>query len=164
MFRLARLFSHSLGSFVRLAGDLTLDGLRFLGATLRARTAVSAEILFLRKQLAFYQEHQIRPQRLTDSARFSLVFWSRFFNWKEALVIVKPESLIRWHRKGFKLFWRWKCRVGRPRLPGNIRQLIVRMVDRRLDGTAVSRGVSQRSQLSVSHSRPRLDLFSRRGR
>ena len=127
MFRLARSVSHSLGCFVRLAGHLTLDGLRFLGATLRARSAVSAEILFLRKQLAFYQEHQVRPRRLTDSARFSLVFWSRLFDWKEALVIVKPETLIGWHRKGFKLFWKGKCRVGRPRLPGNIRQLIFRM-------------------------------------
>ena len=92
MFRLARSVSHSLGCFVHLAGDLTLSGLRFLGATLRARSAVSAEILFLRKQLAFYQEHQVRPRRLTDSARFSLVFWSRLFDWKEALVIVKPET------------------------------------------------------------------------
>src|SRR6202795_3963059 len=128
MVRLARSVSQSLGSFVRFAGDLTRDGLRFLAATLRARTAVSAEILFLRKQLAFYREHQIRPRRLTDSARFSLVFWSRLFDWKEALVIVRPETLIGWHRKGFNLFWRWKCRIGRPRLPGNIRQLIVRMV------------------------------------
>ena len=128
MFRHARSVSRSLRSFLRLAGDLTLDGFHFLGATLRSRTAVSAEILFLRKQLAFYQEHQIRPRRLTDSARFSLVFWSRLFDWKEALVIVKPETLIGWHRNGFKLFWKWKCRVGRPRLPGNIRQLIVRMV------------------------------------
>jgi putative transposase len=128
MFRLARSVSHSLGSVFRLAGDLALDGLRFLGATLRARTAVSAEILFLRKQLAFYQEHQIRPRRLTDSARFSLVFWSRLFDSKEALVIVRPETLIGWHRKGFNLFWRWKCRIGRPRLPGNIRRLVVRMV------------------------------------
>jgi putative transposase len=128
MVRRDRSVSHSLGSFFRLAGDLALDGLRFLGAVIGSRTAVSAEILFLRKQLAFYQEHQIRPRRLTDSARFSLVFWSRLFDWKEALVMVKPETLIGWHRKGFKLFWRWKCRVGRPRLPGDIRQLIVRMV------------------------------------
>src|SRR3984893_4156363 len=125
MFRLARSVSHSLGSFVRLAGDLTLDGLRFLGATLPARSAVKAEILFLRKQLAFYP---VRPRRLTDSARFSLVFWSRLFDWKEALVIVKPETLIGWPGKGFERFWKGKCRVGRPRLPGNIRQLIVRRV------------------------------------
>src|SRR6266852_1294521 len=128
MFRLTRSVPYALGSSVRLAGDLTLDGLRFLGAIIRSRSAGSAEILFLRKQLAFYQEHQIRPRRLSDSARYSLVFWSRLFAWKEALVIVKPETLIGWHRKGFKLFWKWKCRVGRPRLPGNIRQLIVRMV------------------------------------
>ena len=126
MFRLARSVSRALGPVVRWVGYLTLDGFHFLAATLRSRTAVSAEILFLRKQLAFYQEHQIRPRRLTDSARFSLIFWSRLFDWKEALVIVKPATLIGWHRQGFKLFWKWKCRVGRPRLPGNIRQLIVR--------------------------------------
>jgi putative transposase len=128
MFHLDRSVSYSFGSFLRLAGDLTLDGFHFLKAAICSRSAVSAEILFLRKQLAFYQEHQIRPRRLTDSARFSLVFWSRLFDWKEALVIVKPETLIGWHRKGFKLFWKWKCRIGRPRLPGNVRQLIVRMV------------------------------------
>src|SRR5713101_228417 len=128
MVRLARSVSHSLRSFARLAGNLTLDGFHFLRATVRSRSAVTAEILFLRKQLAFYQERQIRPWRLADSARFSLALWSRFFDWKEALVIVQPETLIGWHRKGFKLFWKWKCRIGRPRLPGNIRQLIVRMV------------------------------------
>ena len=119
MVRRGRSVSPSLGSLVRLAGDLALDGFRFLRAVIGSRTAVSAEILFLRKQLAFYQEHQIRPRRLTDSARFSLVFWSRLFDWKEALVIVRPETLIGWHRRGFKLFWKWKCRVGRPRLPAN---------------------------------------------
>jgi hypothetical protein len=45
------------------------------------------------------------------------VFWSRLCDWKDALVIVKPETLIRWHRQGFTLFWRWKYRAGRPRLP-----------------------------------------------
>lgn len=43
-------------------------------------------------------------------------------------MIVKPETLIRWHRKGFKLFWRWKSRAGRPRLREDIRRLIVQMV------------------------------------
>ena len=76
-----------------------------------------AENLFLRKQLAFYQEHQIRPRQLTAAARCSLLFWSRFFDWRNALVIVKPETLIGWQRKGFKLFWKWKSRPGRPRIP-----------------------------------------------
>jgi hypothetical protein len=43
------------------------------------------------------------------------------------LVIVKPETLISWHRKGFKLFWKWKSQAGRPRIPENIRKLIVQM-------------------------------------
>ena len=89
---------------------------------------MSAEVLFLRKQLAFYQEHQVQPRKLTAAARFSLVLWSRLFNWRKALMIVKPETLIGWHRKGFKLFWRWKSRLGRPRIPENLRQLIVRLV------------------------------------
>jgi putative transposase len=42
-------------------------------------------------------------------------------------MIVKPETLIGWHRNGFRLFWKWKSKVGRPRLPKNIRQLIAEM-------------------------------------
>ena len=95
----------------------------------RSRSSLLAENLFLRKQLAFYQEHQVRPRRLTDAARISLVLWSKFCNWKSALVIVKPETLIGWHRRGFKLFWKLKSRPGRPKLPRNIRQLIARMVE-----------------------------------
>jgi transposase InsO family protein len=80
------------------------------------------------KQLAFYQEREIRPRRLTDAARSSLALWSRLFDWTNALVIVKPETLILWHRRGFKLFWRWKSRAGRPRLREDIHKLIVQMV------------------------------------
>jgi len=43
--------------------------------------------------LAFYQEHQLRPSRLTDAARISLVLWSKFCDWRSALVIVKPKTL-----------------------------------------------------------------------
>ena len=115
------------GSFLRSLVDMVSDVFRFFGLIVRSRSALSAEILFLRKQLAFYQERQVTPRRLNDPARFSLMFWSRLFDWKDALVIVKPETLIGWHRKGFKLFWKWKSRVGRPRLPKDIRDLIVRM-------------------------------------
>ena len=100
--------ARSLNSFLNFVTDLVADGLRFLRFTFRSHTALSAEVLFLRKQLAFYEEHQVQPRRLTDAAHFSLVLWSRLLDWKEALVIVKPETLIGWHRKGFKLFWRWK--------------------------------------------------------
>ena len=98
------------------------------GLALRSRTALSAEVLFLRKQLAFYQERKVRPRRLTAGARLALVLWSSLFDWRDALIIVKPETLIGWHRKGFKLCWRLKSRAGRPPLPQEIRQLIARMV------------------------------------
>ena len=117
----------SLTSCFDFVFDLMTDGLRFFLRALCSRAGLIAEILFLRKQLAFYQERQTLPRRLNDSARLSLVFWSRFFDWKDALVIVKPETLIGWHRKGFKLFWKWKSRVGRSPLPENIRKLIVQM-------------------------------------
>jgi len=59
------------------------------------------------------------------AARWSLVLLSRCFDWKNALVIVKPETLIGWHRRGFRLFWRWKSRPGRPPLFPEIGALIV---------------------------------------
>ena len=50
------------------------------------------------------------------------------FSWRDALVNVKPDTFLRWHRKGFRLFWRWKSRlVGRPRLPKDLRRLIREM-------------------------------------
>jgi putative transposase len=116
-----------LDAFLGLITELVREGFRFLGLMFRSRMALSAEILFLRKQLAFYEERQVEPRRLNDSARFSLALWSRLFNWKDALVIVKPETLIGWHRKGFTLFWRRKCQVGCPRLPEDVQKLIARV-------------------------------------
>jgi hypothetical protein len=104
----------SLDSLLNLITDLVADGLLFFRLLLHSRTALSAEVLFLRKQLAFYEERQVQPRRLNDSTRVCLILWSRLCNWKEALVIVKPETLIGWHRKSFKLFWKWKSRAGRP--------------------------------------------------
>ena len=64
----------------------------FLTVVFRSRTSLIAENLFLRKQLACYQEHKRKPQLLTDAARWSLVLWSRVFDWRSALVIVKPDT------------------------------------------------------------------------
>jgi len=114
-------------SFFGFVFDLMGDGLRFLCLTVRSHSALSAEVLFLRKRLPFYEERETQPRRLTNSARLSLVLWSQLFDWRSALVIVKPEPLVGWHRRGFKLFWKWKSRVGQPRLPENIRKLIIRM-------------------------------------
>jgi putative transposase len=115
-------------SLIRAGFGVCLELSTFLRSCVRSGSALRAENLFLRKQLAFYQERQIRPRRLTDAARISLVLWSRFCDWRSALVIVKPETLIGWHRRLFKMFWKIKSRPGRPKLPRNIRQLIARMV------------------------------------
>jgi hypothetical protein len=57
-----------------------------------------------------------------------LVILSRFFPWASALAIVKPDTFVRWHRAGFRLFWRWKSRhAGRPPLPKNLRSIIFTM-------------------------------------
>ena len=111
-----------------VARDFAVDALGLARSSFRSRTALLAENLFLRKQVAFYQERQIRPWRLTNAARLSLVFWSRFFAWRSALLIVKPATLIGWHRKAFQLFWKRKSRPGRPPIPLRLRQLIEKMV------------------------------------
>ena len=120
--------TQQLRSLLSILTNTAGQGIQFLWLAVSSRAELSAEVLFLRKQLAFYQEHQVPPRKLTDAARFSLALWSQLFTWRPALVIVKPETLIGWHRKGFKLFWRCKSRLGRPRIPESLRQLIVRVV------------------------------------
>ena len=84
-----------------------------------------AENLFLRKQLALFQERKVRPRRADDSTRWVLATLSRLFPWRGALMNVKPDTLIRWHRKGFRLLRRWKSKpTGRPGLPKDLRHLI----------------------------------------
>ena len=68
------------------------------------RVALAAENLFLRKQLALFHERKVRPQWADDSTRWTMAILSRVFDWPSALVVVKPNTLIRWHRKGFRLF------------------------------------------------------------
>ena len=95
------------------------------------KQALLLENLALRQQLAAYRRTSERA-RLRPSDR---VFWvglsSLWDGWPSALVIVKPETVIRWHRKGFRLFWRRKSRsgkVGRPRIPRRHIAFIKRMI------------------------------------
>ena len=93
-----------------------------------SRTALIAENLFLRKQLALLKERGCKSRRSTASIRTTMVLLSRFFDWRQALVIVKPETFIKWHRAAFRLFWNWKCRKsGRPPLPRKLQELIRQM-------------------------------------
>ena len=70
----------------------------------RSPACLAAEILFLRKQLAFYQERKTKPRRFDDAARLSMLLLAELFDWKSALINVKPETFTGWHRKAFHLF------------------------------------------------------------
>jgi putative transposase len=122
-----RSFIRHLGTILYTLIVVLCDTGRFLVLCLRPAPALAAENLFLRKQLAQYQERQVKPRRVNDATRIALVWLSRFFNWKSALVIVQPATLIRWHRQGFRWFWRWRSKPGRPALPKDLQALIRRM-------------------------------------
>jgi transposase InsO family protein len=106
---------------------LLIDGARYLWLCLRPSPALAAENLFLRKQLALYQERHVKPRRATNATRLALVWLSRWFNWRQALAVVQPDTLTCWHRQGFRLFWRWQSRPGRPPIPADLQALIRRM-------------------------------------
>src|SRR5215472_10487550 len=118
-----RTLTHSLTTLSSVAYDLA----RVLVLAMRSRRALAAENLYLRKQLALFQERKVRPRRAHDSTRLIMVILGRMFSWRNALVNVKPDTFIRWHRKGFRLLWRWKSRPGRPRIPKDLRRLIREM-------------------------------------
>jgi transposase InsO family protein len=77
--------------------------------------------------LALCRERSIAPRRATPATRLALVWLARWFDWRRALVIVQPATLIRWHRQGFRLFWRWTSRRGRPPIPPALQALIRQM-------------------------------------
>jgi hypothetical protein len=71
-----------------------MELLTFIRLFLTSRVAVIAENLFLRKQLALFQERKAKPRRTTASFRLRMVALARFFVWRDALVVVKPETFL----------------------------------------------------------------------
>ena len=114
-------------AFLQILLRLLADLVGLLALSLRPRRSIEAENLFLRRELTLFKERGIRPRRVDAATRCSLAFLSGLFDWRDALVVVRPETMIRWHRAGWRLFWRFKSRPGRPRIPVECRQLIRRM-------------------------------------
>ena len=98
----------------RIFLQLIADFVVYLGLLVRRRKAIAAENLFLRRQLALYQERKVDPRRIDPATRIMLTLLSKLFNWRDALVVVQPKTLIRWHRAGFRLLWHWKIKTGPP--------------------------------------------------
>src|ERR1035438_4510118 len=109
--------------------QLATDAVRWCGLVLRSQRSIEAENLFLRRQLALYVVCGAEPRRIDSVTRVALAFFSRFFHWRDALVVVRPETMIRWHRAGWKLLWRLKSRPGRPPIPQQLQALIRRMAN-----------------------------------
>ena len=105
--------------------------LSFCLSLLKSRTQLHLEILFLRKQLEIVAR-SLPKLRLRPSDRFLIGMLTDLYDtWKEALLIVKPETVIRWHKEAFRLYWRWKSRhkSRRPKIPQAQINLIKQMAN-----------------------------------
>ena len=100
----------------------------FLRAVFTSRGSLALENLALRQQLATYARLHKRP-RLKPRERAFWVALSRVWSeWRSPLVFVKPATVIDWHRRGFRRYWRWKSgKPGRPRIPAEHIALIRRI-------------------------------------
>src|SRR6476619_6623084 len=114
-------------SLLRIAGLLVEDAFRWVLLLFRSAEALQTENLFLRRQLALYIERDVQPRRIDAATRVSLALLASLFDWRGALVVAQPATMIRWHRACWRLLWRMKSRPGRPAIPIELRELIRRM-------------------------------------
>ncbi len=99
-----------------------------LASMFKTSSQLRLENLALRQQLAVLRRSAPKRLKLTPADRIFWVWLRRVWgDWKSALMIVKAETVVAWHRKGFGLFWKWRIRrgkPGRPRVPQEVRDLI----------------------------------------
>ena len=136
---------------------------RTLRSTIRTQRELALENLALRQQVAVWKVRQPRPQ-LTATDRLFWVVLSRLWkNWRSSLQVVRPETVVRWHRQGFRRYWAWKSRHrrGRPAIGTEVRDLIRRMSRAnplwgapRIHGELLKLGLTV-SQATVSKYMPR---------
>jgi hypothetical protein len=109
---------------------LMLGAWTFVHALLGSSAAVSLENVALRHQLAVLQRSGRRPRFRRRDRIFWLWLARLWAGWRSSLLIVRPATVLAWHRRGFQLYWRWKSRrrsAGRPPLDLELRSLIRRM-------------------------------------
>ena len=110
--------------------ELVFSVLYSLSWSLRTRTRLHLEIIALRHQLGVLQRRVPTRPKLKVTDRWLWVALSRLWSdWRWSLVIVKPGTVVAWHRKGFRLYWTWKSRqrTGRPKINTEVRELIQKM-------------------------------------
>jgi len=140
-----------------------LSLLRGLLASTRTRAALQFEIIALRHQVQVLERSRPRRVRLSHADRLLWVWLSRIWQgWRASVVIVRPETVIAWHRRGFRLFWTWKSRrAGRPSVSADVRTLIRTMSEAnplwgapRIHGELLKLGIDV-SQATVAKYLPR---------
>jgi len=100
-------------------------------SSLKSQHGLALENLALRQQLAILRRRTKRPQLTKTDRAFWVALSHLWTGWQGTLIVVKPQTVISWHRKGFKLYWTWKSRNkgGRPRVDVTIRRLIRQMAN-----------------------------------
>src|ERR1700688_16698 len=102
-----------------------------LSSIFRSRVALQLDNLALRHQIDVLRRSTRKRPKLTSGDRLLWICLFRFWrDWRSALAIVKPETVVAWHRAGFRLFWTWKVRrgqPGRPTIAREVRDLIRKM-------------------------------------
>ena len=138
-----------------------------LPSILRSRSALELENLALRHQIGVLQRSARKRPKLTPLDR---LFWAWlsciWSDWRSALAIVQPTTVIAWHRKGLRLFWTWKIRrgqLGRPTVPREVRDLIRRMC-RENPGWGAPRIHGELLKLGIDISETSVSKYMVRGR
>jgi hypothetical protein len=93
----------------------------------QCRTDIAVEVLALRQQVAVLKRKRPRPPLYALDRLFWTALRATWSRWEDALLVVKPETVVGWHRAGFRLYWRWKSRARRPRITEEVRVLIRRL-------------------------------------
>jgi hypothetical protein len=100
-------------------------------AIFKSRARLIAENLCLRQQLIVLKRRQARPRLRDADRRFWILAHRLFSGWSRSLIVVKPDTVVGWHRKGWKAYWRWRSRrpsrTGRRKIKPELRELIRRM-------------------------------------
>ena len=107
-------------------GSLISALLAYIRAFWLPRHKLALETAALRQQLAVFKRKQPRPRLCRADRLFWTALRQLYSGWADALILVKPETVVSWHRAGFRLFWRWRSRQpGRPKVAREIRELVV---------------------------------------
>jgi putative transposase len=104
----------------------------FLSSFFRSRGNLGLEIVALRQQLGVLNRKHPRPRLRARDRLFWILLRRLWPEWKNALIVVRPETVVAWHRAGFRLFWRLRSRSknrGRPKINAEIRSVIKQMVE-----------------------------------